>query len=184
MAIQTINVGNVVNDGLGDNLRTAFEKVNSNFSELNASLTVTASNIGNVGAGLFKEKVGADLQFKRLVSGTKIFIEELSNSLVINNQQPDGFVRIDTNFGTLLGNDFINITLAGKNGGENIETVVTGSVISIDTVIPVTGILTSFDFGPVAGNFEYTTQFALASANIDFGTTTLPAAIDLDLGAL
>ena len=184
MAIQTINVGNVVNDGLGDNLRTAFEKVNSNFSELNASLTITASNIGTVGAGLFKEKVGANLEFKRLISGTKIFIEELSNSLVINNQQPDGFVRIDTNSGTLLGNDYINITLAGKNGGENIETVVTGSVISIDTVIPVTGILTSYDFGPVTGNFEYTTQFALAAANVDFGTITIPSTIDLDLGEL
>ena len=184
MAIQTINVGNVVNDGLGDNLRTAFEKVNSNFSELNASLTITASNIGTVGAGVFKEKVGANLQFKKLVSGTKIFIEELSNSLIINNQQPDGFVRIDANSGTLLGNDYINITLAGKNGGENIETVVNGSVISIDTVIPVTEILTTFDFGSIAGNFEYSTQFALAAANIDFGTIPLPATIDLDLGVL
>ena len=27
MTIQTINIGNVVNDGLGDDLRTAFEKV-------------------------------------------------------------------------------------------------------------------------------------------------------------
>ena len=184
MAIQTINVGNVVNDGLGDNLRTAFEKVNSNFSELNASLTITASNIGTVGAGVFKEKIGANLQFKRLVPGTKIFIEELTNSLVINNQQPDGFVRIDTNSGTLLGDDYINITLAGKNGGENIETVVNGSVISIDTVIPVTEILTTFDFGSVTGAFEYTTQFALAAANIDFGTIPLPATIDLDLGVL
>ncbi len=34
MAIQTINLGNVVNDGLGDDLRTAFQKVNANFTEL------------------------------------------------------------------------------------------------------------------------------------------------------
>ena len=34
--IQTINIGNLVNDGTGDDLRTAFEKVNSNFTNLDA----------------------------------------------------------------------------------------------------------------------------------------------------
>ena len=34
MAQQTINVGNVANDGQGDPVRTAFEKTNSNFTEL------------------------------------------------------------------------------------------------------------------------------------------------------
>ena len=183
MAIQTINIGNVVNDGLGDDLRTAFQKVNANFSDLGAGLTVTASNVGTTGAGIFKEKVGADLQFKRLISGTKIFIDELTDSLIINNQQPDGFVRIDTNNGTLLGNDYINITLEGANGAENIVTTVLDSVISVDTVVPVTKVLTTFDFGYISGGFEYTTQLALASANIDFGTITTPGTIDLDLGA-
>jgi len=35
MAIQIINIGNAVNDGSGDDLRTAFVKVNNNFAELN-----------------------------------------------------------------------------------------------------------------------------------------------------
>jgi len=70
--IQTINVGNLVNDGLGDDLRTAFLKVNANFASLNSELTTTASNIGTTGVGIFKEKVGADLQFKKLVAGTKM----------------------------------------------------------------------------------------------------------------
>jgi hypothetical protein len=34
MTIQTINIGTVPNDGTGDPLRTAFTKINSNFSEL------------------------------------------------------------------------------------------------------------------------------------------------------
>ena len=56
MAIQTINIGNRVNDGLGDDLRTAFEKVNANFTELQASLTVTASNVGTTGLVYSKKK--------------------------------------------------------------------------------------------------------------------------------
>jgi len=34
MAQQTINIGTVANDGTGDPLRTAFDKVNDNFTEL------------------------------------------------------------------------------------------------------------------------------------------------------
>ena len=34
MAKQTINIGTTANDGTGDPLRTAFDKVNSNFTEL------------------------------------------------------------------------------------------------------------------------------------------------------
>lgn len=184
MTIQTINIGNVVNDGLGDDLRSAFQKVNANFSELSSGLTVTASNLGSTGVGVFKSKVGADLQFKKLVSGTKIFIDELTDTLVINNQQPDGFVRIDANVGTVLGNDYINIALEGNDGGQNIITTITDNVISFDTVVPVTNILTSFDFGPITGSYNYTTQFSLAMANIDFGTVTSPSIINLDLGVL
>ena len=34
MAKQVINIGTVANDGTGDPLRTAFDKVNDNFTEL------------------------------------------------------------------------------------------------------------------------------------------------------
>jgi len=38
MAKQTINIGQTANDRTGDNLRTAFNKVNSNFNELYSTL--------------------------------------------------------------------------------------------------------------------------------------------------
>ena len=34
MTIQNINIGNIANDGTGDDLREAFRKVNENFDEL------------------------------------------------------------------------------------------------------------------------------------------------------
>ena len=181
MAIQTINIGNAVNDGLGDDLRSAFQKVNANFAELNSSLTVTASNFGSTGAGVFKEKVGSNLEFKRIVAGTKIFINDLADSIIINNQQDNAFTRIDTNNGVVEANDYLNITLEGDNGGENITTRVVNSVISIDTTIPVTNILTGFDFGPISQNYETSIQLSLAAANIDFGTCTAPGSFNLDL---
>jgi hypothetical protein len=51
MTVQTINIGNVVNDGLGDDLRTAFQKVNANFINLRDSITVTASNLARATDG-------------------------------------------------------------------------------------------------------------------------------------
>jgi hypothetical protein len=44
MAIQTINLGTYANDGTGDDLRTAFEKVKANFIELYS--TVYGANVG------------------------------------------------------------------------------------------------------------------------------------------
>ena len=50
MTKQVINVGTTANDKKGDSLRAAFQKVNSNFTELYATSTVTfPSQTGNAG---------------------------------------------------------------------------------------------------------------------------------------
>lgn len=69
MSIQTINLGTYANDGKGDDLRTAFTKVNANFALLNSEAGVNnATNIGN-GVGLFKDKTASYvLEFKSLIS--------------------------------------------------------------------------------------------------------------------
>ena len=48
MAKQTINIGTTANDGTGDPLRTAFDKVNSNFTEL---YNDDAGDVNSVNAG-------------------------------------------------------------------------------------------------------------------------------------
>lgn len=45
MALQTINLGSYANDGTGDDLRTAFQKVNANLTELYGSLY--GANVGS-----------------------------------------------------------------------------------------------------------------------------------------
>jgi len=44
MAQQTINIGNAPNDGTGDQLRTAFDKTNQNFTELYSLVGSGGSN--------------------------------------------------------------------------------------------------------------------------------------------
>jgi hypothetical protein len=56
--------------------------------------------------------------------------------------------------------------------------------VSFKTIIPVTDILTSYDFGRIDGTYTNAMQVALQSANIDFGTILLPGRMDLDCGTL
>ena len=173
MAIQTINIGNNVNDGLGDDLRTAFQKVNANFSDLQQGLTVTASNIGATGYGIFKEKVGTDLQFKKLVPGTKIQIDEFNNSLRISTTINESFERIDTQSGVLRAIENNNITIRG--GEETITYVPVGqpNTLVVDTKLALSEIFQNYDLGPISGDYDYIMNFSLAVANIDFGQIVL-----------
>jgi len=190
MTIQPINIGNVVNDGLGDDLRTAFEKVNANFADLSTQLTITATNVGATGVGVFKEKVGADLRFKKLVSGTKMLLNENVDTVTVNNTAPDAFIRIDTDAGIMLASTYQQITMAGTaapgstTSRKDIEVTAFGPTVSFKTIIPVTDILTSYDFGTITGSFTNAMQAALQSANIDFGTVLLPGRMDIDCGAI
>ena len=68
MPLQQINLGTYANDGTGDDLRTAFQKVNANFAALNGSVTIAgARNIG-AGVGLFNDVNGVNLEFKTVTS--------------------------------------------------------------------------------------------------------------------
>ena len=190
MTIQTINIGNVVNDGLGDDLRTAFQKVNANFTDLGTQLTITATNVNDTGVGVFKEKVGTELRFKKLVSGTKMLVTDTDTSIVLNNTAPDAFIRIETDAGVMLASTHQEITMAGAaapgstTSVKDIEVNAFGSTISIKTIIPVTDILTSYDFGAITGSFNNSMQALFAASNIDFGTITLPGRFDLDCGSI
>jgi hypothetical protein len=69
MAQTTINVGNNANDGTGDDLRSAFISVNSNFTELYAASPVT-SQISLAGNTISTNASNANL--KLLASGTGV----------------------------------------------------------------------------------------------------------------
>lgn len=169
MAIQTINIGNLVNDGLGDNLRTAFQKVNDNFTELGNSITVTASNLSATGEGLFKQKTGNNLEFKSLLAGTKVSLSGTSDAVVISSTAPDAFTSITTNAGVIVADANSLTTDITIQGGDNLRVTATGRVVTVDSILDLNTILQSYDFGPLSGNHVGPVQFAVASANIDFG---------------
>lgn len=179
MAIQTINIGNVVNDGLGDDLRSAFQKVNANFAELNSTLSVTASNIGTTGYGVFKQKTGANLEFKTISPGERISIVDNQDVLIISTDA--AFKKIHTAQGEALATTNNVLTIEGS---DNISVSASGSVVSIDTQLDIGSILTTYDFGAINGQFENVIQFLMTMSTTDFGSISSPSGVSLDLGSL
>jgi hypothetical protein len=180
MSIQTINIGNIVNDGLGDDLRTAFQKVNANFAELNSTLTVTASNLlVNQSGNIFKQKVGNNLEFKSLVAGSKIQFTSSVDSIRIDSTAADSFVQITTNSGIVRASENQGITL---QGGDDITVSANNGVITVNSNFGLSDIFTSLDFGYIRSTFDNTVQFNTSQANIDFGTFANPGLLYVDLG--
>ncbi len=84
-----IDVGSSPNDGQGTPLREAFEIVNTNFAALAQEQDLTnvnnAVNIGNVGVGLFAEKVERILEFKKLVGGSGIAVTDTGDTVTLSS---------------------------------------------------------------------------------------------------
>jgi hypothetical protein len=192
MTVQTINIGNVVNDGLGDDLRTAFKKVNANFAELVYIGNITAANTsGTAGVGLFKEQVEINntstLVFKNLIAGPNVIIESLPNTVKISSIDPPAFrgITVDDS-STVLASFSRDISIFGgvAPGGTSpdIEITSLGSAITIRSLFPITETMTNYNFGTVTGQPNNIVELLTQVANIDFGTIDNPGGLNLNFG--
>ena len=97
MAQQTINIGTTANDGTGDPLRTAFDKINDNFTELYTASPVTS---------------------QITLEGNEINTNVSNANLVLRGNgtggiELDAFTIIDNNITGTRSNEDININPAG-----------------------------------------------------------------------
>lgn len=126
MAISTIDIGNLPNDGTGDDLRVAFSKVNENFTEINSSinnLPIEVENLGGAGEGIFANKIDSTLQFKEILGGSNTVISSNNNSIIIDSAgglnsffvlTPDGSLTIDEQHDLRLeGDDVVKVRSNG-----------------------------------------------------------------------
>ena len=168
MALRTINLGNVANDGTGDDLREAFEKVIFNFAELD-SRTPEATTVVNLGAGqgVFANRNNAELQFKSLVGGANATLSSDANTITIDvNAGVTQFV-VASDSGSLTVTEGTTVTI---EGGTLISTERDGNSIRINS--SALGSL-SDDPNPTLSAGLNAGGFPLASVgNIDAGTVT------------
>jgi len=143
MAKQTVNLGSSANDGTGDPLRTAFDKINDNFDELylystaatGNNITITANTIasdntnGNIildpnGTGDIVVATGAELQLTDHTDNAVVFSDASGNLTMAA-----GFTFDGTNVAT-TGSISVNSRL--KLEDNRITTQTTNDDIDVD----------------------------------------------------
>lgn len=137
MAINLINIGNIANDGTGDDLREAFVKVNNNFEELDLrdNEKTTVSNSG-IGVGIFDQLVNHDIQLKSLLAGRNIAItSDTAGNITIDsdtNALTELTVEAETGEVTRLQGQ--KLTIHGANG---LDTYVENNVLYVTYTGPI-----------------------------------------------
>lgn len=129
MAQQTINIGTTANDGTGDPLRTAFDKVNDNFTELYAD---DAADVNSIIGGQSIEVDSATGNVTVSVTANSIDFPQLDTRFngVLTNSSATGTVDLDfsaynTFKLTLTGNT--TLTFSGVYQGDVKNIVVSGN---------------------------------------------------------
>jgi len=108
MAKQTINIGSVANDGTGDPLRTAFDKINDNFDEL------YSDDLGDVGS---------------IIAGTGISVDQATGNVTVTNSEPNA-----THTGDVTGATALTIAADAVDGSKIADDAVDTEHIADDAV--------------------------------------------------
>jgi len=193
MAIQTINLGTYANDGTGDDLRSAFQKVNANILELYTTFhgaTVGAEPPAGVPEG---ELWWNTADGKMYIKYGTVWVESSPQSPSVNYsvsaESTTGGANIRLS-GTDLSVDDVKIA-----SGDNITVTRTdASTITISSTISSSGINGLADVDTVStppvdgqalvwdGLNWVPGNVASSGGNLDFGSFAAPAGLTLDLG--
>jgi hypothetical protein len=183
MAVQMINVGRLANDGTGDDLREAFIKINQNFQLFEFIDNPQGRNLGSEGAEVFAQIEDGEFQFRRLVPGQNIQINQFDNTIQINGlpSPSTNFQIVGDNSNTLVVVDNIVLRMQGDGSivtqaSENTKTV------SFQLTSKITNYL-DFDFGEVSSNPTSIFEVVMNSIGVDFGTFTSPSSLNVDQGS-
>ena len=136
MALQTLNIGTLANDGTGDDLREAFIKVNQNFDDLDlrSPESTTVSNLGNTGEGVFAQKVGSALQLKKLVQGSNVTLTSSTTGITINATGGLQQLNVVSDVGSMQLADGQTLNI---QGGAGANTSVSGNILTINSTADV-----------------------------------------------
>ena len=162
MAQQSINIGSTANDGTGDPLRTAFDKINDNFSELYGS-SAEANDLLEDST----PQLGGDLD----VNGRRITSARSNEDIVLLPNGTGGVIASAVRIaGTTLSSD--DSSTININEGLIVDgTVTVSGATALSSTLAVTGVAT-FTATPVFSadaTFSDDASFASDGAIVSFG---------------
>jgi hypothetical protein len=212
MNITLIDIGNIANDGTGDDLRTAFEKVNENFVELETSIdaSTVAANVGD-GLGLYKQKTVNTLEFKSLGVGAFLSITAVGDKIVVDTAFTNKNINVGslTASGNIAGNIITASMFSGTVGGNLMGRVYpqapdyiigAGNIIGVQpdpglanyrparvdgiAVKELDRTINTFDFGTIDNVYTSAFAYLLDQIGLDAGTILSPSNLSIDAGTL
>jgi hypothetical protein len=181
MTISTINIGSYANDGTGDDLRSAFTKVNANFASISASIGITsATNLGS-GTGIYKDINTTTLEFKTLTStgntvtltSTANTVNLESNTRLSNDTSPSLGANLNLNGHNIVGTGDVQATVYGYDQriSENLLSLLLDTnnlTVDMGSIPSPTG----FETNSKGYSWDFGSNFAITSNHINFGTIT------------
>ena len=206
MAKQTINIGTTANDGTGDPIRTAFDKVNDNFTELYTddagdvnSVTATAPLSGTSTTGAITLSLSDDSIKEVKLDCTNA---PTDNYLLSYDSASSGFTWVEAATGDITGvTAGDGLTGGGTSGTVSLAVGVDDSTIELDSDavrVKDNGITLAKMAGLARGKFIYgdasgdpaalaagaNGKLLVADANGDPSWTTVSGDATLSAGAL
>jgi hypothetical protein len=144
-----VDVGDVANDGSGDDLREAFIKINENIQYVGDRIgeAVTGLNLGD-GEPIYKSVANAQLSFRSIGAAGNLSVSTVNDVITLrfNPNSPVDFNGQDiTGIGDIIA-DFIHADVTGNVIGD-----LRGSVFADDSTLIIDGI-TGQLFGTLHGN--------------------------------
>lgn len=160
-----LNLGKYPNDGTGDDLYTAFDKIRRTFTLINAELGVLdGANLAGDGEAVFSAKVDNTLQFKRInglagvsVTSTANTIDLEVSSNIVSDSSPELGGDLNLNGHNILG-----------TGTPGVTGDVRSTVWNIDIRTLYTQVQTLLNTPPE--DLDLGPNWTSASAPYDFGT--------------
>ena len=181
MAKLTVNIGQSANDRQGDNLRTAFDKINQNFDELYTTLGLDDNSL-NLGAFEFNGSTITTTDSSAITIDPSVTI---ASDLTVG-----GDIVPSTDFGSNLGSAtkrFKDLFLSGDTitlGNETIKSD-TGKIILSGSVEASTLTVTSLNATNVSGSFSGSFSGAVnVKSTSDSGSQFLAEGDTMTVGAL
>lgn len=195
MAKQTINIGSSANDGTGDPLRTAFDKVNDNFNELYAATGAgSGQNISISGQSIISDNSNGNIQLDPNGTGEIVFMADTSMGDSYKHQMGDGDdfkIYHDGNHSYIVDEGTGNLKiqgsqvdiLGGADGAETMATFVDDGAVTLyyDNSAKIATVTAGVD---ITGDLNVDTINTGGQAVTVGGATSFSAGITVTTGGI
>jgi hypothetical protein len=172
MAQQTLNIGSNANDGTGDTLRVAMQKVNENFTEIYSAPGITVDSLSFTGNEITATRSNDDIVFQPAGTGAVAFPAiRIDDNNIVGTRSNDDINLLPSGTGSVV---FGAIKIKGTSLSSDDSTT-----ININDGLIVDGTLNVSGAATLTGSTNLGSTLAVASGLTTLSTLTVTSTTSL-----